>query len=381
MTWLRNAWVRLFDEERDAYVLGLLRVALGALLFLNGGRLILDFERQGYFADFFFMPIVPGSLVPSRTVYELLLAGQAVAAACACLGWRPREALFGASSIGLFVLLCDRLQYHNNRYALLLLGGLLSLTPCDRSFLLVHRPAHWHLPEPARIAPTFARRLFQCQVSLVYLGSACGKLLDADWRGGQVLLLRFLKTAEICAQYGIPLPHPLAQLLSAAWFASAAAKAAITTELFILLGIWFPRTRRVALWVGVLFHFWIEVSARVELFSWLMGASYLAFVTPELRERRFEFDPDRAAGRALARSVLLLDWCARFDVTPLPFGERGRAACYVTNREGCRRDGIGAVSHLAEALPLLFPFWLPLALITRTRNFPIFGNQTPKIGD
>ena len=380
MSSLRDAWSRLFDEERDAYVLGLLRVALGALLFSNCGRLILEFQRQGYFADFFFLPMLPRLLVPSRAVYELLLAGQAVAAACACLGWRPREALFSASSIGLFLLLCDRLQYHNNRYALLLLGGLLALSPCDRSFRLA-RPAHVHLPEPARLAPTFARRLFQCQVSLVYLGSACGKLLDADWRGGQVLLLRLLKTAEVCASYGVPLPHPLAQLLASALFASAAAKAAISTELFIALGVWFPRTRRVALWVGVLFHFWIEVSARVELFSWLMWASYLAFVTPELRERRFEYDPDRAAGRALARLVRLLDWCARFDVSPLPFGERGRAACYVTNRHGHRTDGIGGATHLAAAIPLLFPMWLPLALVTRGRNFPIFGTQTPKIGD
>jgi len=380
MSSLRDAWSRLFDEERDAYVLGLLRVALGALLFLNCGRLILEFQHQGYFADFFFLPMLPRSLVPSRTVYELLLAGQAVAAAGACLGWRPREALFGASSIGIFLLLCDRLQYHNNRYALLLLGGLLALSPCDRSFRLARR-GHFHLPEPARVAPTFARRLFQCQVSLVYLGSACGKLLDADWRSGQVLLLRFLKTAEVWAGYGVPLPHPLAQLLASALFASAAAKAAISTELFIALGVWFPRTRRVALWVGVLFHFWIEISARVELFSWLMWASYLAFVSPELRERCFEYDPDRAAGRALARLVLLLDWCARFDVSPLPFGERGRAACYVTNRQGHRTDGIGGATHLAAAIPLLFPLWLPLALVTRSRNFSIFGKRAPKVVD
>ncbi len=381
MILLRNAWAALFGEERDAYLLGLLRVAISVLLFLNCARLILELERQGYFADFFFLPMVPASLVPSRTAYELLLGMQAVLAVCAGLGVRPREALLGASSIGLFVLLCDRLQYHNNRYVLLLLGGLLSFTPCDRSFRLARRPAQWHLPEAARVAPTFARRLFQCQVSLVYLGSACGKLLDADWRGGQVLLLRFVKTAQICSEHGIALPQPVAQLLASAWFASAAAKAAISTELFIALGAWHPRTRRVALWIGVLFHFWIEVSARVELFSWLMWVSYLAFVTPELRERRFEFDPDHVLGRALARLVRLLDWCARFDVSALPFGERGRAACYVTNRAGQRSDGLRGVTHLAEAVPLLFPLWLPLALLARVRHFPIFGRRAPEIGD
>jgi Vitamin K-dependent gamma-carboxylase len=361
----RDAWSRLFSEERDSFVLGPLRLAVSALIFLHCGRLLLELQRDGYFADFFFLPIVPESWVPSRTVYELLLGGEAVAAICAFLGWWPREALFCASSIGLFVLVCDRLQYHNNRYALLLLGWLLAFTPCDRSFRLARRPIH--LPGSARSAPTFARRLFQIQVSLVYLGSACGKLLDADWRGGQVLLLRFLKTTEICARNGFPLPHWLEQLFASALFASAAAKAAICTELFIALGAWFPRTRRVALWVGVLFHFWIEVSARVELFSWLMWTSYFAFVTPELRERGFEFDPDHAAGRALARLIALLDWCARFDVKPLPFGERGRAFCYVTNRAGQRAHGLGGAAQLAEAIPVLFPLWLPLALVSKRR--------------
>ena len=368
MSSVRDAWSRLFGEERDAYVLGLLRLALSALLFLHCGRLLLELQRHGYFADFFFVPIVPESWVPSRAVYELLLGGEALAAACAFLGWWPREALLGASSIGLFLLVCDRLQYHNNRYALLLLGWLLAFVPCERSFRLARRPLH--LPEAARLAPTFARRLFQIQVSLVYLGSAFGKLLDSDWRGGQVLRLRFLKTAEICVQNGFPLPHWLEQLLASALFASLAAKAAISTELFIALGAWFPRTRRLALWVGVLFHFWIEVSARVELFSWLMWASYFAFVTPELRERRFEFDPDHAAGRTLARLVRLLDWCARFELTPLPFGERGRAFCYVTNRAGRRVYGLAGAAQLAEAIPLLFPLWLPLAGLSRLRPEP-----------
>jgi hypothetical protein len=219
-----------------------------------------------------------------------------------------------------------------------------------------------------RIAPTFARRLFQIQVSLVYLGSACGKLIDNDWRSGQVLLLRFIKSAEICAQSGFPLPHWLERLFASALFASLAAKAAISSELFIALGAWFPRTRRLALWLGVLFHFWIEVSARVELFSWLMWASYLAFVTPELRERRFEFDPDRAAGRALARLVAALDWCARFERAPLPYGERGRALCYVTNRRGDRADGAAGAAALTEAIPLLFPLWLPLAVYSLARG-------------
>jgi Vitamin K-dependent gamma-carboxylase len=338
--------MRLFREERDAYVLGLLRLVLSALLFLNGGRLILELCRGGYFGDFFHIPMVPEAWLPSATGYAILLGVQALAALLAVLGLWPREALLIASSLGLF---------------LLLLCFLLAFTPCDRSFLIARKPHT--LPDAERIAPTFARRLFQSQVSLVYLGSACGKLLDPDWRGGQVLLLRFAGTGPFWAARGVTLPSWLDAALSSVLFASLAAKLAISTELFIALGMWFPRTRRLALWVGVLFHFSIEVSARVELFSWLMVASYLSFVVPELRERRVELNTKRALGRALARVLPWLDWCARFQISQQARDER--ASLFVTNREGRTEHGLRGAALLAEAVPVLFPFWVPLALLGR----------------
>jgi len=104
------------------------------------------------------------------------------------------------------------------------------------------------------------------------------------------------------------------------------------------------------------------VSARVELFSWLMATSYLAFVRPELRERRFEFDPRSARGRALARALPWLDWFARFEIR-----ERAQPATenaiYVTNRAGHTANGWRGLGLLAEAVPALFPIWAPLALL------------------
>lgn len=364
MNALPAVWRRFFGEERDAYVLGLLRLAISALLFFNLLRAVLEFEHSGYFGDYFHMPMLSEVWVPSRAGYQLLLGAQGLAAVLAFVGLWPREALLVASSLGLYLLTCDRLQYHNNRYTLLLLGLLLAFTPCDRSLLLVRKRSHT-LPRAQRIAPTFARRLFQIQVSLVYLGSTGGKLLDADWRSGQVLLMRFAKAPEICAQHGLILPAWVLLLLGSAWFASLAAKAAITSELFIALGVWLPRTRRLALWLGVGFHFWIELTASVELFSWVMATSYLAFVTPEIRERRLEYVPSHARAAALARFVAVADWCARFERTPLTPPAPASAAFYVTNREGQRATGVLGLAQLAEAIPLLFPFWMPLALYAR----------------
>ncbi|HEX2670091.1 MAG TPA: HTTM domain-containing protein [Polyangiaceae bacterium] len=366
-----DAYRRFFGEQRDALVLGVLRLAISALLFFNGLRLVLEFLHAGYFADYFHMPLLPETWLPSRTGYGLLLALQALAALCAFVGIWPREALLGASSLGLYFLLCDRLQYHNNRYALLLLAFLLAFTPCDRSWLLVRGRKHT-LPREQRIAPTFARRLFQIQVSLIYLGSTGGKLFDADWRSGQVLFMRYARAAEQIASQGHPLPAWVLVIFTSVWFASLAAKAAICSELFIALGMWLPRVRRLALWLGVVFHISIELTASVELFSWLMLAAYFSFVIPEVRERRFEFMPGNTRAEWLARFVQLFDWCARFERSSLaPAGDREArspaegAAFYVTNREGRRASGALGLAQLAEAIPVLFPLWLPLALYAR----------------
>ncbi|MEI9939489.1 MAG: HTTM domain-containing protein [Pseudomonadota bacterium] len=364
-----DAWRRFFAEERDARVLGLLRLAISALLFFNGLRLILDFSRSGYFGDYFHMPMIPEEWLPGRSGYQLLLGLQALACVSAFLGWWPREALLVASSLGLYFLTCDRLQYHNNRYALLLLGFLLAFVPCDRAFLFMRGRGHT-LPREQRIAPTFARRLFQIQVSLIYLGSTAGKLLDADWRSGQVLFLRFAKAPEYCALHGLTLPAWAIAILTAAWFASFAAKAAITSELFIALGIWLTQTRRLALWLGVAFHFWIEVTSNVELFSWVMTASYLAFVVPEARERRLEFVRGNPRAERLVRLVARLDWFARFERAPIASADAPGAAFYVTNREGRRASGVLGLAQLAEAIPLLFPLWLPLALYAKLTTKP-----------
>ena len=361
-----NACRRFFGEERDALVLGVLRLSISALLFFNGLRLVLEFLHTGYFGDYFHLPLIAETWLPNRASYGLLLALQALAALCAFFGIWPREALFSASSLGLYFLLCDRLQYHNNRYALLLLAFLLAFTPCDRSFLLVRGRKHT-LPRDQRIAPTFARRLFQIQLSLIYLSSTAGKLFDSDWRSGQVLFMRYARAAEQIASQGHPLPSWVLVVFTSAWFASLAAKAAICTELTIALGMWLPRLRRFALWLGVVFHISIELTANVELFSWLMLAAYFSFVTPEVRERRFEFVHGNARAEWLARFVRLFDWCARFERSSRSLGTEGAVFC-VTNREGRRASGVLGMAQLAEAIPLLFPLWLPLALYAKLTN-------------
>jgi hypothetical protein len=260
-----------------------------------------------------------------------------------------------ASSVGVYLIACNRLDYHNNRFALFLVAFLAAFTPCDRSFLL------GRASRASERAPFFAVWLIRIQVALVYLSSAGGKLLDPDWRGGQTMLIRFSRSIDAMTIRGFDVPSWLAELYRSPLFAGVASKAAITTELFVACALFIPTLRAPALYVGVLFHIGIELSARVELFSYVMGAAYVAFVVPETRERVLRVDLASPSGARLAAVVRRLDWLSRLRIEPGP-------ELALTDRSGGTATGTLAVAGLARALPVLFPLWVPLRLVALLRG-------------
>jgi hypothetical protein len=348
---MRGAIERWRDETGDPYVLGLVRVALGVLLLGNALRAGRELVR-GYFGDVFHWPLLPEALVPSRGVYAVVVGLQMALAMLVVVGTKARFALAASALIGAFVLACDRLGYHHNRYALFCYALLLSFAPCDRSF---------RLGAPVdRVGPLWAARLAALQVSIVYVASSGSKLFDPDWRGGTVILERLrlyggrAVAAGVPARWieGIAQPGP----------ASLLAKLAIATELFVAIGLWSRRTRALALWAGVWFHLTIEVTSRVEGFTWLTLAMYALFVTPDVRARRLSFDKSRVAGRASEWVVARLDWLARFQVEPAVAGQvPPRRIAIAVDRDGRTATGVRALALVTRCTPLLFPLWVLLA--------------------
>lgn len=347
----RDLLTRWASEQRPTKLLGLVRLLLAGLILKNSFRLLRELDREGYFAEQFFIPVLPDSWVPPVELYQLLVGLKAVAAGLAILGVLPRASLFTAATVGLYIIACDRLHYHNNHYATHLLALLLSWAPCGDGFNLLDTLRRRQRPP---LGPYWAVRLTQLQVSCVYLASGVGKLLDADWRGGRAMSQRFSKAAH-------GLPEPLGEILRSPWFGELASKAAIFTELFVALGLWFPRTRASALWLGIVFHVGIQLSARVDLFSYLMLSTYVLFVTPELHERVLRTDPSHTRGRVVARAVRLLDWFQRFRHEPGSTAELG-GAFTVIDRDGRAASRFAGFVALCRALPLLFPLWLPLRI-------------------
>ena len=349
---------RWLTETGDTFPLGLVRMCLGILLFWHTLGAAKELMAEGYFGDHFHLPFLPEALVPSHTVYTVLIAARLLCAVLVTIGSFPRQALAASALMGIYTLLCDRLGYHHNRYALDCYAFLLSFSPCDRALVLVGPPS----TPTSRHGLLWAQRLAQLQVSLVYLASGGSKLLDPDWRNGLVLADRFARFGWQAIQRGVP--HGVVEALSHPAATSALAKLAIATELFLVLGLWTKRTRAFALWWGVGFHLTIEVTSQVETFTWLTLAMYALFATPDVRARRLFFDPSRPKGMILASLVMLLDWLARFEVRAWePDSLKKGHVIVVVRRDGSRATGVRALAMVARCVPLLFPLWGPLALI------------------
>src|SRR5216110_390858 len=159
-------------EIGDAYLVSLVRAVFGVLLALSALRELDELRTGPYFGDVFHLPIVPEALVPSRSVFVVIAVVQLIFALLAAAGRFARPLLLASAWLGIYLLLCDRLSYHNNRYALFLLSFLLAFAPCDRAFVF-RGPK---LAPDDRMGPLWAQRLAQVQLALIYVGSGGSKL-------------------------------------------------------------------------------------------------------------------------------------------------------------------------------------------------------------
>jgi hypothetical protein len=346
------------DEIGTTYVLGLVRVAVGLLLFELAWR-SMSALRVVYFGDVFHWPILPEAFVPSKAAYTALVLTELLASALIVAGVLARPALLASAAAITYVLLCDRLQFHHNRWALACYAFLLSFTPCDRSFSIAQNDP---TAIDQRVGPLWAARLAQLQVSIVYVASGGSKLLDPDWRGGQVILERFALYGQQAIAQGVP--NAVVTWMARPAVTGPLSKLAITTELLLAVGLWSRRARVLALWWGVWFHLTIEATSRVEGFTWLTLAMYALFVTHDIGARKVLYDGSRPRGRWLARLVGWLDWFARFEVKPwTPDGIKRGHSLVVVGRSGAHATGLSALALVARCTPLLFPLWAPLTAV------------------
>jgi hypothetical protein len=152
-----------------------------------------------------------------------------------------------------------------------------------------------------------------------------------------------------------PLPDWAVSLLTERSFHTGAAKLIVLTELFIATALWWRGTRYAAVWVAVAVHVVIDVSAAVQVFSFLAIAVLVIWAVPATRDRVLRVDPRWAP---VARA---LDWLARFRVEPA-------ARLEVVDRDGATLRGAPALALALSRLPLTAWLALPALLLPSVRR-------------
>jgi hypothetical protein len=121
--------------------------------------------------------------------------------------------------------------------------------------------------------PIWPLRLIQCQVALIYASSGLWKLFGPVWRDGSGVY--YALNSNVFHRAPLSLPVETSSLLALATYGT------LLFELSFPLLLLTRPTRRLALVAGVLLHLGLWMTLELGLFSWLMVATYLAFLDPD----------------------------------------------------------------------------------------------------
>ena len=342
--------------------MALLRVLVGPVVLLHL-RPILDAARHGrIYRDAFYEPYASWYPELPRGVYIAMLWVAVVAALAMTIGLLTRVATVAVFTIVTYDVFLSTTNMHNNRAYLMVVLGLLAVAPCDRELSVdVWLRRMRGRPAPSTSSPGWPLWLLRFEAGTVYAASGLSKLLDHDWFSGtvtwqRVVLVRDRVDASV-------LPSWAVDVLTNRSFHTVAAKLIIATELFIAAGLWTRRTRYAAVWLAICFHVAIELSAEVQVFSYLAIAVLVIWAVPSTRDRVLLLDPASSSQRRFATAVRGLDWLARFRIE---WGPSGRPVAAV-DRDGRVAEGGWAVAFVLSRLPVTAWFALPVQLLPGAR--------------
>ena len=339
----------------------LLRVLAGPVVLLHLRPFLADGLDGRTYRDAFYEPYAAWYPELPDAVYLGLLWLAAAAAVAMSLGVLTRLATTTTFVIVSYNLFLSTTHFHNNRAYLVIVLGLLAVAPCGRELSVDAWLRRRRGRPPLDLsAPAWPLWLLRFECAVIYGASGVSKLVDPDWFGGTVTWQRVVRARDDLDVF----PDWTVSVLTDRSFHTGAAKFIVLTELFIAAGLWWRGTRYAAVWVAVVFHLSIEMSAAVQVFSFLAIAVLVIWAVPSTRDRVLRIDPAAGRHRRLSALVRGLDWLARFRVEPAPPGSR----LEVVDRDGKTfRGGPAAVLTLSR-LPLTAWFALPALLLPSVRR-------------
>ena len=339
--------------------LELLRVLAGPVVLLHLQPFLSDSLDGRTYGDAFYEPYAGWYPELSEPVYIGLLWLAAVSAVAMSLGILTRIATATTFALVAYNLFLSTTHFHNNRAYLLIVLGMLAVAPLGRELSVDAWLRGRRGQAKADLsAPAWPLWLLRFEASAVYAASGTSKLVDPDWFGGTVTWQRVVRARDDLEAW--PLPDWAVSVLTDRDFHTGAAKFIVLTELIIAVGLWLRPTRYLAVWVAVVFHVMIEVSASVQVFSILAVSALVIWATPSTRDRVIHIDPQRRLGTV----VRSLDWLARFRIEPAGPG----SPTEVVDRDGTTLSGAPALALAFSRLPLTAWFALPTLLLPSVRR-------------
>ncbi|HEY6417344.1 MAG TPA: HTTM domain-containing protein, partial [Acidimicrobiales bacterium] len=375
---LVDALDELLGRRVSMRSLALLRILVGPVTLLHLRPFVADALAGRIYRDAFYEPYASWYPELPRPLYGAMLVVGVVAAVAMSLGLCTRVATAATLGVVAYNLFLSTTHVHSNRAYLVIVLAALAVAPCGRELSVDAwlRERRGEPPLDPR-APAWPLWLLRFEAAVVYGASGVSKLVDPDWFGGTVTWHRIVQVRERLD--ASPLPGWAVSLLADRSFHTVSAKLIVITELFIAIGLCWRATRYAAVWIAVCFHVAIEVSASVQVFSYLAIAALVVWAVPSTRDRVVAIDPANPGHRRLAQVMGPLDWLARFRVVDGPSG----GPVSLTERDGSVQTGAAAVARVLSRLPLTAWFALPtlaLPAARRGRRSAATGESDPPDG-
>lgn len=273
----------LLGRRVSMRALACLRILVGPIVLLHLWPFLDDALQGRIYRDVFYEPYASWYPELPRGQYVGLLWLAAVASAAMSLGLLTRLATTVTFGIVVYNLFLSTTHFHSNRaYLVIVLAGL-TVGPCGRELSVdAWLRRRWGKPALSTFAPAWPLWLLRFEVSVVYGASALSKLVDPDWFGGFVTWQRTVRVRDQLATS--PVPGWAVDVLTNRSFHTGLAKVIVLTELFVAVGLWWRTTRYAAVAAAMCFHVLIQITASVQVFSYLAIAALLIWIVPATPE-------------------------------------------------------------------------------------------------
>ena len=270
-----NFWFAPFSPK----ILALFRIGLCTIVFSEVSRnpLVSSFlsgNEARYFANRFYSSYV--SFLPPPPYWLFLAAARLlfVFAFAGLIGLFTRESLLVTAALFFYLFFLNKFFYLNHFYSLGQALFLCALMPCAEVWSVDAWRKRGRAGRPPETVLSWAARLMQVMVSIIYIGSATSKLYP-EWLSGESLKMLY--------EYRAINPPKIFALIASLPFRWQA-WLTIVTEYFLALGLWLPPILLPVLAGGLLFHIYMNSAMGIGQFSFQMFVYYLLFFPYKKKE-------------------------------------------------------------------------------------------------